>query len=144
MANLLFSLFIQMKALLLFVLVFISFTAWGQQCEGLQHLNAAPVVVVKGLVQKNLLRKSSLDSNDLFIVVRDTSYRVVGFIASSECPTGSVVDIMVKRYTGNKINKNDLFVRSIRQGNHLYLECINVEKDGKRFLIKSVSFEMVD
>ncbi len=113
-------------------------------CNSFQKLQVKARVVINGFEKKAVIKKSEL-VNDLWIALTDTTYKIVGFIAVYDCHSGSVLfDINEKTFYGNRIKANDNFIRGVWVGDTFVIDCINAEKKGKRYIINSLQFEIIN
>src|SRR4030095_6349758 len=134
--------------LLLFALI--SLRAQSQKkihCEDIKTLSIKVSVVLDNNAQINVIRHSDLLKNDLKIVLNDSSYQLVGFLAGYDCHSGSrslTYDFTEKTFFGNTINAKDPFIKGIWVGDILVFACINVRKNGKLFLLPRMSFNVID
>ena len=113
-------------------------------CNGLEKVNVKAFVVLNGNEQKNHISKNQLNEFDLYIGLSDTTFKVLGFFAVYDCHSGSFFDINERKYFGNRIKATDLFIKGVRVGDGLVLDCINVVKNGKQYLVSGKSFIIVD
>ena len=98
--------------------------------------------MLNGYVQKEFTKKSDLLRYDLRLGLSDTTFKIFGFVAAYDCHPRSILDINEKKYFGNQIKASDPFIRNIWIGDHLVIDCINIEKNGKRYLIKGLQFDV--
>ena len=137
-----------MKSLILSLLFLIGTFAYGQPkiwCDKLQQLKVKVIASINGKTQFNSIRKSDLIANGLKIKLTDPSIKIIGFVAGFDCHSRAIVyDFSEKQYLGDSINANDNFIRHIWVEDLLVLDCINVKKNGKKFLIKGISFRITD
>lgn len=115
------------------------------RCEGLQKASNGALVKINGTIQKKQIRKADLINYGLQLALNDYSYNVIGFIVSYDCHSRSLLfDINAKTYLGNRVKSNDNFIKQVWVGDQLCIECINVENDGKKFIISSMCFQITE
>ena len=103
------------------------------------------MVVLSGKAQFEKISKSDLLKHELQIKLSDPSFKIIGFLASYDCHSRSIsFDINIKEYQGNKIKINDSFIKYIWVGDYLEFSCINIEKNGKRFIVPEIYFKVTD
>ena len=79
---------------------------------------------------------------DLRLGTSDAAFKVVGFVVGYDCHSRSLADFNCKAYLGNIIKASDPFIRNVWVGDILVIDCINVEKNGARYLLKGLHFEI--
>jgi hypothetical protein len=135
-----------------FIFSFLSFLLWLNsnsqktiKCEGFQKINNTALIKINGLTHKNEIQKDDLIRYDLEVELNDSSYKIIGFIASYDCHSRSLLfDVSVRTYLGNRIKGNDNFIKHIWVGDQLCIECINVERNGKRFITPGICLKITD
>jgi hypothetical protein len=137
-----------MKFLFAFLSIVLSLNSFSQKtikCEGYQNLKKDALLKINGFVQKKYIRKADLIRYDLEVIVNDSSYKVIGFIASYDCHSRSLLfDVTERTYLGNRIKGNDSFIKHIWVGDQLCIGCINVERNGKTFIIPGKCLSITD
>src|SRR5215471_13228901 len=82
-------------------------------CDGLSHLPIKVAVVLNAHDQKEFIKKSELLTYDFHLVLSDTTFNIVAFVAGYDRHTGSLLDINTRTYLGNKIEAGDPFITHI-------------------------------
>jgi hypothetical protein len=111
-------------------------------CTLPQRLPLKVLVTNDGRPQKDIINKSDLTRSGLNIILRDTSYKIIGFKVVYGCHPQSVFDMNEKTYFTQRIEPTDWFINGVWIGDALLFDCINVEKGGKRFLVEALVFEV--
>lgn len=115
------------------------------KCEGVQKINNSALVKIYGLNQNTDIRKADLLKYDLEVTLKDSSYKIIGFIASFDCHSRSLLfDFSARTYLGNRIKANDNFIKHIWVGDQLCIQCINVERNGMTFVIPGTCFQITE
>jgi hypothetical protein len=137
-----------MKGIALSLLFVITIESYSQKRIYCENLKISPVyasVIINGKTQKKQIAKQDILLHDLQIILSDTSYTIVGFVASYDCHSRSLLfDLTERTYFGDKIKANDNFIKHIWTDDSLVLGCINIEKNGKLFLIPGLLFRITD
>jgi hypothetical protein len=143
--------FLNMKlTILLFSLIFYGNIAQSQnyrkeevvECGGPKILPSKVSVVINCFKQSNSIKKSDILLYGLGITLGDASFKFIGFKLGYDCHSASLFDYNLKTYLGNKVLPNDTFINRMRIGDELVIDCINIEKDGKRYLLGGVVFDV--
>lgn len=113
-------------------------------CNSFESIAVTPTVVMNGTVQKEYIKKSDLVQYGLQIGLADTTFRIIGFKALYDCHSGLVMDVNERTYIGSGISSEDHFIQGLRIGDQFILDCINVEKAGKRYLISGVVLDVIE
>ncbi len=137
-----------MKYLIIFSSLLFTNLAFSQRkilCEGLETIKQQPEVIIAGEKQFGSIRKSDLVSNGLKIKLNDASIKIIGFLGGFDCHSKSLLhDFSEKEYHGDTIEANDNLMKNIWVGDLLTIGCINIEKNGKKFLVKGLLFEIIE
>jgi hypothetical protein len=122
--------FLMIKAILTFIIFNLMFLPGDCQqkieCGKLPRMNVQPKIFVDSHEQKIKISKKELITG-LWIILPDTSIKILGFVASYDCHSGRnmLFDINSKTYHSNHIRPNDLFISGIWKGDLLVIDCIN-------------------
>lgn len=111
-------------------------------CAGLDVLPIRVSVVLNATVQKEFIKKNDLLAYDLRLGISDTTFKIIGFVAVYDCHSRALFDINTRAYLGNTTKVGDPFIDGIWIGDHLGIDCINVERNGKRYLVRGLLFEV--
>ncbi len=111
-------------------------------CSGLRSLSAQAFLTLQGHTQHALIRKADLLKYDLQVCLNDSSLKIVGFGAGYDCHSRSLLDFFSRTYLGDSIKAGDPFIKGIWTGDTFVIDCINVEKEGKRYLIPALQFKI--
>lgn len=138
-----------MKHLLLFSILLCGNKSHSQcenqgalNCNGLKEISTKAFVVLNVSLQKDFIKKSDLLNFDLRLGAADSTLKIIGFVVGYDCHSRSLFDYNCKAFMGNRVKANDPFVRNVWIGDILVIDCINVEKNGTKYLIKGLQFEV--
>jgi hypothetical protein len=111
-------------------------------CDGLTELPIKISVVLNAHAQKEFIKKRELLTYDFHLVLSDTTFKIIAFVAGYDRHSASLLDVNSRTYLGNTIEAGDPFITHIWLGDLLVIDCINVEKNGKRYLLKPLQFKI--
>ena len=136
-----------MKIFLFAFVLFIAANGSGQSlliCDGKRLPEIKASLYLNGYEQKGLINYHQMPGN-LTLGLNDPSYKTVGFKLVLPCPSNSVIfDMRVKEYKGNRIKADDPIFRSVKISQLITLDCITVEKNGVKYSVSPLVFEIVD
>ena len=113
-------------------------------CKGPVHEKVRATLFVNGRQQKQPVYRKSEPGN-LFFVLNDTSYRLVGFRGFAPCPDNGVTyDFIEKKFYGRRISRNDPFVRRLKPGDIIEFDCITIRKGDRYYTIAAMAFEVIE
>jgi len=136
-----------MKAIFFIPVILISKIAPAQTgliCNGKPVQKVRPVLYVGGYEQKGLINFHKI--HEAYTVeLTDPSYKVVGFRLVLPSPSkNDAGGILIKEYTGNRIEANDKFLSTLSHSDILSFGCITVEKNKVRYMLLPMFFEVVE
>lgn len=102
-----------------------------------------PIVIVAGLEIKDKVSKKLL-TDGLLIKIDDPSYKVTAFSVGYDCHSGRAnsPDFNLKDYQGDRVAPNDRFLNGIYVGDLLVIDNIWIEKNGKKYLLPAIVFDV--
>ena len=111
-------------------------------CDGLPLAHVHAFVTLHGSIQKGSTKRSKLIQGDLRVHLTDTTFNVIGFAAGYDCHSRSVFDFNSREYLGNYIKPGDPFIQGVEIGDLFVIDCINIEKAGRRYLIRGLQLKV--
>ena len=113
-------------------------------CNGKPLQKVRPILYVGGYEQKGLINFHKIHE-PYTLELTDPSYKIVGFRLVLPSPSkNDASEILVKEYTGNRIEANDKFLNSLSHSDILSFGCITVEKNKVRYMLLPIFFEVVE
>jgi len=139
-----------MKLLLFLASITFGLTVFSQKeknlqtisCDGLRQSSIKASLKVDGKLQEGKTHRHDLINYGLKIYLEDTTFRVVGFVAGYDCHSRAFFDFNEREYLGNCIYARDPFIKGVELGDLFIIDCINVEKNGKRYLVHGLQFKV--
>jgi hypothetical protein len=135
------------KNILAAVTVLVSFVCNSQEtnakpfvCTQYRELNLQCDVVIAGQTNSKTVGLLFFIENGLRIELNDSSFHIIGFTATYDCHSMSLSDFSSRNYSGNKILKDDSFVKGAWIGDIFVITCITVERNGQRFILPGHQF----
>jgi hypothetical protein len=139
-----------MHLLFLFLALTVGLTGFSQKnknrqnvyCDGLRQSAIKGFLTINGKTQSEKTSRNGLIKYGLNIYLEDTSFKIIGFVASYDCHSRALFDFNEREYPGACIKAGDPFIKDIWAGDLFVIDCINVEKNGKRYLIHGLQFNV--
>jgi len=113
-------------------------------CNGKPLQKVRTILYVGGIEQKGLINFHKIHE-PYTLELTDPSYKIVGFrLVLPSLSKNDASEILVKEYTGNRIEANDKFLNSLTHSDILSFGCITVEKNKIRYMLLPIFFEVVE
>jgi len=113
-------------------------------CNGKPLQKVRTILYVGGQEQKGLINYKKIHEG-YTLELTDPAYKITGFRLVLPSPSKTdASEILVKEYTGNRIEVNDKFLNSLSHSDILSFGCITVEKNKVRYMLLPIFFEVVE
>jgi len=139
---------LNMKSSCLFIIALLFFhSAHAQAKKDTVRCTGMQVVTTRSTIEGYLFNKTlSISKEELkkgfTLVSSDGNWKVDGFVYFYDFADG---DIYMKQVLGNTVNpdEHDIF-KKLKKGEVLDFTCINIERNGKRYLAQGFSVIIID
>jgi len=136
-----------MRLLIFLITIFVSKASFSQSnliCNNQKLTVVKSSLFINGYEQKQFISFQKMDG-DFVLGLNNPTYKIVGFRFILSCPTKSVLyDVISKEYLGNRIKSKDPILNSIDISDFITIDCITVEKNGIKYSLPSLIFEIVE
>jgi hypothetical protein len=96
---------------------------------------------ISGVNSENHISIKVVFSQGLKVILADSSFKVIQFDVIYDCHSRSILDFDIKRYSGNKVDSEDEYLRKrVWSGDVMDIVNTVIEKNGIRYRMNGFSF----
>ena len=131
-----------MKFNILLTFVWLSMRAAGQQFVDASKFPLVPYSPsIYGVNARNEISISTIFAQGLKVILADKTFKVIQFEVLYDCHSRSMLDFDTKRYSGDKVDPKDEYLRKrILAGDGMEIFNTVIEKNGLKYRMKEFDF----